>query len=63
MTLIEMEKISDFYLMDLADMLDEKAEQEKAKEEKEIINKYLNDSEDDDNDNYDSYSNDYWKKR
>lgn len=25
MTLIEMEKISDFYLMDLADMLDEKS--------------------------------------
>lgn len=48
--------------IDYFDMLDEKAEQEKAKEEKEIINNYLNDNEDDDNDNYESYSNDYWKK-
>lgn len=49
--------------IDYFDMLDAKAEQKKAKEEREIINNYLNDSEDDDNDNYDSYSNDYWKKR
>ena len=44
------------------DMLDEKAERERAKEEEEIINKYLNDNEDDYNDD-ESYSNDYWKKR
>lgn len=49
--------------IDYFDMLDAKAEQEKAKEEKELINSYLNESEDDDIDNYDSYSNDYWKKR
>jgi len=44
------------------DMLDEKAEQERAKEEEEIINKYLNDNEEDEEED-DSYSNDYWKKR
>ena len=44
------------------DMLDEKAEQERAKEEEEIINKYLNDNEEEEEED-DSYSNDYWKKR
>ena len=44
------------------DMLDEKAEQEKLKENQEIINKYLNDNDEDDYQE-DSYSNDYWKKR
>jgi hypothetical protein len=45
------------------DMLDAKEEQEIADEKEEIIKKYLNDNKDDDIDNYDSYSNDYWKKR
>ena len=44
------------------DMLDEKAEQEKLKENQEIINKYFNENEEDDYAE-DSYSNDYWKKR
>lgn len=44
------------------DMLDEKAEQERDKEEEEIINKYLNENEEDD-DAYETYNNDYWKKR
>ena len=45
------------------DMLEAKAEQEIAKEEEEIIKKYLNNDEYDNIDNYESYSNDYWKKR
>jgi hypothetical protein len=45
------------------DMLDAKAEQEIADEKEEIVKKYLNDHKDDDSENYDSYSNDYWKKR
>jgi hypothetical protein len=44
------------------DMLDEKAEEEQAKEDEEIMRKYLNENEQDDYDE-DSYSNDYWKKR
>jgi hypothetical protein len=44
------------------DMLDEKVEEELDKEEEEIINKYLNDNEED-YDNYETYNNDYWKKR
>ena len=43
-------------------MLDEKAEEEQAKEDEEIMRKYLNENEQDDYDE-DSYINDYWKKR
>ena len=45
------------------DMLDAKIEQEIADEKEEIINKYLNDNKDDNSDNYESYNNDYWRKR
>ena len=49
--------------IDYFDMLDEKIEEEIEKEKRQYINSYLNDDDDEDSDNYDSYSNDYWKKR
>ena len=44
------------------DMLDEKAEEEQAKEDEELMNKYLNENEENSEENYETY-NDYWKKR
>ena len=49
--------------IDYFDMLDEKIEEEIEKEKRQYINSYLNDDDDEDSDSYDSYSNDYWKKR
>jgi hypothetical protein len=49
--------------IDYFDMLDEKIEEENEKEKRQYINSYLNDDDDEDSDSYDSYSNDYWKKR
>ena len=49
--------------IDYFDMMDEKVEEENEKEKRQYINSFLNDDEDYDSDSYDSYSNDYWKKR